>query len=161
MMAAVIAVFRGLHLRQQLAEAAVLGFGGDAGVAFCMGLGLGGQAGVALRLGLGFGYQAGVALRLGLGFGYQAGVALRLGLGFTDQTDQTSEIDENEPGYAAAMSELEEILGELEGDDPDIDVLAAQVARAATLIEVCRRRITNASIQVERVVTALESGATP
>jgi len=64
---------------------------------------------------------------------------------------------EGEPGYAAAMSELEQILEELEGEDPDVDVLADRVERAATLIEVCRRRIANASVQVERVVAALES----
>ena len=63
----------------------------------------------------------------------------------------------DEPGYAAAMAELEQILQELEGEDPDVDVLASRVERAANLIEVCRRRITNASIQVERVVAALES----
>ena len=62
-----------------------------------------------------------------------------------------------ESGYAAAMAELEQILEELEGEDPDVDVLANRVERAATLIEVCRRRITNAGIQVERVVAALES----
>ena len=62
-----------------------------------------------------------------------------------------------EPGYAMAMAELEQILEELEGEDPDVDVLANRVERAATLIEVCRRRITNAGIQVERVVAALES----
>ena len=65
------------------------------------------------------------------------------------------------PGYAAAMAELEQILEELEGEDPDVDVLADRVERAATLIEVCRRRIANASVQVERVVASLETdGAT-
>jgi len=62
-----------------------------------------------------------------------------------------------EPGYAAAMAELQEILQELEGEDPDVDVLATRVERAATLIEICRRRITNAGTQVEKVVAALES----
>ena len=64
-----------------------------------------------------------------------------------------------EPGYAAAMAELEQILNELEGEDPDVDVLANRVERAATLIEICRRRITNASVQVERVVAALDTDA--
>ena len=63
-----------------------------------------------------------------------------------------------EPGYAAAMAELEQILEALEADDPDVDMLATRVERAATLIEICRRRIANASIQVERVVAALEPG---
>lgn len=63
----------------------------------------------------------------------------------------------DEPGYAAAMAELEQILEELEGEDPDVDVLADRVERAATLIEICRRRIAGAGIQVERVVATLES----
>ena len=71
----------------------------------------------------------------------------------------TSGTGESEPGYAAAMAELEEILQELEGEDPDVDVLAHRVERAATLIEICRRRIANASVQVERVVAALEPGS--
>ena len=76
-------------------------------------------------------------------------------------SDTTGPGDAAEPGYAAAMAELEQILQELEGEDPDVDVLANRVERAATLIEICRRRIANASVQVERVVTALESdGAT-
>ena len=62
-----------------------------------------------------------------------------------------------EPSYAAAMAELEQILEELEGEDPDVDILADRVERAATLIEICRRRIANASVQVERVVATLES----
>ena len=69
----------------------------------------------------------------------------------------TDEPARAEPPYTAAMAELEQILAELEADDPDVDMLAARVERAATLIEICRRRITHASIQVERVVTALES----
>ena len=73
----------------------------------------------------------------------------------TDETT-TGSGGADEPGYAAAMAELEQILEELEGEDPDVDVLASRVERAATLIEVCRRRITNAGIQVERVVAALE-----
>ena len=79
----------------------------------------------------------------------------------TGPSDTTGPGDAAEPGYAAAMAELEQILQELEGEDPDVDVLANRVERAATLIEICRRRIANASVQVERVVTALESdGAT-
>ena len=72
----------------------------------------------------------------------------------------TDEPGTAEPGYTAAMAELEQILAELEADDPDVDMLAARVERAATLIEICRRRIANASIQVERVVATLESDQT-
>ena len=59
-------------------------------------------------------------------------------------------------GYAAALSELETILAELERPDVDVDVLAAQVARAAELIGFCRDRIGNARLQIEQVVANLD-----
>lgn len=58
-------------------------------------------------------------------------------------------------GYAAALAELEEILGQLERTDVDVDVLAAQVQRAAQLITFCRDRIGNARLQIEQVVATL------
>lgn len=60
-------------------------------------------------------------------------------------------------GYAEAMRELEAILGELEGDQLDVDVLAARVQRAGELIKLCRSRITRAQADVDRIVTDLES----
>ena len=58
-------------------------------------------------------------------------------------------------GYAAALAELESILAELERTDVDVDVLAAQVQRAAELIGFCRDRIGNARLQIEQVVAEL------
>lgn len=60
------------------------------------------------------------------------------------------------PGYAAALAELESILADLERADVDVDVLAAQVARAAELIGFCRDRIGNARLQIEQVVAGLD-----
>lgn len=57
-----------------------------------------------------------------------------------------------ELGYAAARAELDLILAELSGDDLDVDLLAERVERASALIEICRGRIANARIQVERVM---------
>ncbi len=62
-------------------------------------------------------------------------------------------------GYAAALSELETILAELERTDVDVDVLAAQVKRAAELIGFCRDRIGNARLQIEQVVAELGDDA--
>ena len=76
--------------------------------------------------------------------------------------EQTSGLEEPvsaELGYTAAMAELEQILEALEEEDPDVDMLAARVERASELIEICRGRIRNASIQVERVIAALEPDA--
>jgi exodeoxyribonuclease VII small subunit len=61
-----------------------------------------------------------------------------------------------EPGYAEAMAELEAILRELEGDAVDVDRLAERVARAATLIRLCRDRIGTARLQIEQVVAELD-----
>jgi exodeoxyribonuclease VII small subunit len=61
------------------------------------------------------------------------------------------------PGYADAMSELEEILDELEGDHLDVDVLAERVRRASELIKLCRTRIARAQADVNRIVTDLEA----
>lgn len=64
--------------------------------------------------------------------------------------------DEEQIGYAEAMRELETILDDLEDDDLDVDVLAAKVERASSLIQLCRDRIGNARVQVEKVVASLD-----
>ena len=61
-----------------------------------------------------------------------------------------------DPGYGEAMEELEAILAELEGDDLDVDVLAARVQRASELLKTCRARIVRAQQDVDRIVADLE-----
>jgi exodeoxyribonuclease VII small subunit len=63
----------------------------------------------------------------------------------------------DEIGYAEAMTELEGILDELEGDHLDVDVLADRVRRASELIKLCRTRIGRAQADVDRIVTDLEA----
>ena len=58
-------------------------------------------------------------------------------------------------GYADALAELERILGELEDDTVDVDVLAARVRRAADLLRLCRDRIASARVEVETIVADL------
>ena len=60
-------------------------------------------------------------------------------------------------GYRNALTELEAILDELEGDAVDVDVLANRVKRAAELIRFCRQRIAAARLDVEAVVADLEN----
>jgi exodeoxyribonuclease VII small subunit len=64
--------------------------------------------------------------------------------------------DSQAPGYAAALDELDQILRELEGSDVDVDHLAERVARASELITLCRERISNAKVEIERVTTDLD-----
>lgn len=61
-----------------------------------------------------------------------------------------------ELGYGDALAELERILDEIEDDAADVDVLAAQVRRAAELLRVCRDRIASARIEVTQIVADLE-----
>ena len=58
--------------------------------------------------------------------------------------------------YADAMAELEAIVAGLEQQDVDVDVLAGRVARAAELIKLCRSRIDETRIEVERIVGDLD-----
>jgi exodeoxyribonuclease VII small subunit len=60
-------------------------------------------------------------------------------------------------GYADALAELEGILGELDGDEVDVDVLGARVRRASELLRLCRERIAGARFEVEQVVGELEA----
>jgi exodeoxyribonuclease VII small subunit len=75
---------------------------------------------------------------------------------------RSAEPDPAEPdiGYADALAELEAILSDLEDDGIDIDLLGEKVARATTLIRLCRDRITSARVQVERVVAELDTLST-
>ena len=72
-----------------------------------------------------------------------------------------SEPDDEQIGYAAALTELDDILRELDGDEVDVDVLGARVRRASELLRVCRDRIANARFEVEQVVHELEADPAP
>lgn len=73
----------------------------------------------------------------------------------SDETIETG--DDESIGYADAVAELDEILAQLDDDEVDIDVLSALVERAAQLITICRKRITVAQSQVEKIVEGLET----
>jgi exodeoxyribonuclease VII small subunit len=73
----------------------------------------------------------------------------------SEPTDTTADLDDL--GYAEAVEELEEILHELDGDDVDVDLLAERVKRAADLVQLCRRRLDAARVEVTRIVADLEA----
>ena len=64
---------------------------------------------------------------------------------------------DEQPGYSAALHELDGILRELEGSDVDVARLADRVARAAQLIALCRDRIGAARLQIDEVIADLDN----
>ena len=64
-----------------------------------------------------------------------------------------------EVSFSDALAELEQILGRLERDDVDLDRLAAELGRAAELLEVCRGKIRKAELEVSHIVEKLGEDA--
>jgi exodeoxyribonuclease VII small subunit len=74
-------------------------------------------------------------------------------------TSTRNSTGEAQPGYAAALAELDGILRELEGSDVDVDHLAERVARASELIQLCRAKISTAQLRIEQVTADLDAVA--
>jgi exodeoxyribonuclease VII small subunit len=60
------------------------------------------------------------------------------------------------PSFGEAMEELEAILRRIEDEEVDIDRLAAELRRAAELLELCRSKIRKAEVEVTQIVQGLE-----
>lgn len=69
---------------------------------------------------------------------------------------EMSEPNRAEPSYAQAVKRLDEILEQIEKGEVDIDELSALVEEAADLVTLCRRKLTQAEMQVKRITERLE-----
>jgi exodeoxyribonuclease VII small subunit len=65
---------------------------------------------------------------------------------------------ENTPeiSYQDAVSELEEILSEIESGEADVDVLSEKVKRALFLINYCRARLKQTDDEVKKLIKGFE-----
>ena len=61
----------------------------------------------------------------------------------------------DEPSYAAASAELEQILQDIESGEIDLDVLTEKVERAAALLAVCRQKLAATETKVTKVTAEL------
>lgn len=61
-----------------------------------------------------------------------------------------------EVSFSAALEELEEILERIEGEEIDIDDLAAELRRTAQLLELCRGKLRKAEVEVTQIVQSLD-----
>jgi len=61
-----------------------------------------------------------------------------------------------ELSYSQAVSRLEEILERIEKGEADIDELSSLVEEAAGLVSLCKKKLTQAEMQVKRITERLE-----
>jgi exodeoxyribonuclease VII small subunit len=61
----------------------------------------------------------------------------------------------DEPTYADASAELEQILHDIESGEIDLDLLADKVERAALLLQTCRQKLAATETKVKKVVADL------
>ena len=60
------------------------------------------------------------------------------------------------PRYREAVEEIKTILRKIEDEEIDLDDLSKEVERAAELIILCRKKICNAEVNINRVLENLE-----
>ncbi|MXX01600.1 MAG: exodeoxyribonuclease VII small subunit [Acidimicrobiia bacterium] len=61
------------------------------------------------------------------------------------------------PSYAEGLAELEEILDYLQGSEVDLEAMAEKVERAGALIQFCRQRLDDVSLQVNDVLESVKA----
>jgi len=63
--------------------------------------------------------------------------------------------------YTEAITELEQIVSEIEDASISVDVLASKVKRAAELLQFCRNKLTSTEQEVNDVLKNFEKDQTP
>ena len=58
--------------------------------------------------------------------------------------------------YTKAIRELEQIIGEIEAESVDVDVLAEKVKRAACLIKFCKTNLRTTEEEVAKALSEIE-----
>jgi exodeoxyribonuclease VII small subunit len=58
--------------------------------------------------------------------------------------------------YKEAISEIEEILQQIENDEPDVDQLSEKVKRLSGLVSFCREKLHNTEEEIEKILKEIE-----
>ena len=61
-----------------------------------------------------------------------------------------------EQTYGEAMQELQDIMGSIENDDVDVDVLLEKVKKAATLIKFCKDKLQKTNVEIQKILDEIE-----
>lgn len=58
--------------------------------------------------------------------------------------------------YKEAITEIEEILRQIENDEPDVDQLSEKVKRLSVLVSMCREKLHNTEEEIEKILKDIE-----
>lgn len=58
--------------------------------------------------------------------------------------------------YKEAVTELEEIIAQMENEEMDVDDLTAKVKRASILLKFCREKLFDTESEVEKIIKEIE-----
>ena len=58
--------------------------------------------------------------------------------------------------YQEAVAEIEEILGQIENNELDVDELAEKVKRVSVLLKMCKDKLQKTNEQVEQILKEME-----
>lgn len=59
---------------------------------------------------------------------------------------------QKKPSYEEAMSRLEEIVQNMEGDNLDLDTLTLQLREAKSLIKICKDKLTKTDAEINEIL---------
>ena len=63
--------------------------------------------------------------------------------------------------YTEAFEELQRLVNDIESGEISVDLLAEKVKRAATLIKICRQKLTTTEAEVNQILKGLEEEKNP
>ena len=58
--------------------------------------------------------------------------------------------------YGEAMRELQDIMGSIENDDLDVDILLEKVKKAATLIKFSKDKLQKTNVDIQKILDEIE-----
>lgn len=59
--------------------------------------------------------------------------------------------------YNEAVSEIEEILYQIESEELDIDILSEKVKRVSSLIKICKKKLHQTETEVQKILNEIDT----
>ena len=58
--------------------------------------------------------------------------------------------------YKEAMTEIEDILGQLENNELDVDELSEKVKRVSNLVNICKEKLHNTEEEIDKILNEMD-----